>query len=270
MGYTKISWFGIISSIIELFAVFLHFFGQVLSQEVTRAVTVFINRINRKGRIVSKATGFTAVVTAANLNPTIFTQFWLTKFGILKENDFQKPGSLFSPLAVNVNAEGFSLLVVPERIQIGFTSFEFAVKAGQKTLRSTIGKIVKELPHTPFGAVGFNFEWLLIPNKPNEMKRIERNFFLSEYNPLLKEFKGRDSHFGCYLSKDVGWARLKLDIKPITLSKEGAGLQLAFNYNTDLEGENKGKTVCSFLENWDLAFKSSNKLASLLGKGWSK
>lgn len=217
-----------------------------------------------------KLVNYTAVVAAANLNPTIFTQSWLTKFDILKEEDFQKQTTLFTPLAVNVTGEGFTLMVVPERIQIGFLSSDVATRSGQTILRRSIGKIVKELPHTPFLAVGFNFDWVLIPVNPEEIAKIEREYFMSESNPLAKEFSRQNAHFGCYVSKDISWARLKLDIKPVTLKGKEEALQMTFNYHLDLEGEDKDKRVCAFLENWDEACELSEKLSNLLGKGWSK
>lgn len=217
-----------------------------------------------------KFVNYTAVVAAANLNPTIFTQLWLTKFDILKEEDFQKQSTLFTPLAVNATGEGFSLMVVPERIQIGFLSSDVATRSGQEILRRSIGTIVKELPHTPFLAVGFNIDWVLVPVNPEEIAKIERTFFMSENNPLAKEFSNQNAHFGCYLSKDVNWARLKLDIKPVTLRDKELALQMTFNYHLDLEGEDKDKSVCSFLENWNEACELSEKLSNLLGKGWSK
>ena len=217
-----------------------------------------------------KLVNYTAVVAAANLNPTIFTQSWLTKSGIFNEKDFQNQGTLFTPLAVNATGEGFTLMVVPERIQIGFLSSDVATRSGQTILRRSIGKIVKELPHTPFLAVGFNFDWILVPANPEEIAKIEREFFISESNPLAEEFSTQNAHFGCYLSKDFNWARLKLDIKPVTLKERELALQMTFNYHLDLEGEDKDKSVCSFLENWDEACELSEKLSNLLGKGWSK
>lgn len=217
-----------------------------------------------------KLVNYTAVVAAANLNPTIFTQLWLTRFGILKEEDFQKQSTLFTPLAVNATGEGFTLMVVPERIQVGFLSADVATRSGQNILRRSIGTIVKELPHTPLLAVGFNFDWVLIPESPKEIAKIERTFFVSESNPLAGEFSSPNAHFGCYLSKDISWARLKLDIKPITLKDKGPALQMTFNYHLDLEGEDKDKNVCSFLENWNGACEWSEKLSNIFGKGWSQ
>ena len=217
-----------------------------------------------------KLVNCTAVVAAANLNPTIFTQLWLTKFDILKEEDFQRRSTLFTPLAVTATGEGFTLMVVPERIQIGFSSSDIAARSGQNILRRSIGKIVKALPHTPLLAVGFNFDWMLLPVNPKEIANIERKFFISENNPLGTEFSSQSAHFGCYLSKDINWARLKLDIKPVTLKDEEPALQMTFNYHLDLEGEDKDKSLCSFLENWNGACELSEKLSNLLGKGWSK
>ncbi len=217
-----------------------------------------------------KLVNYTAVVAAANLNPTIFTQSWLTKFGILKETDFHKQSTLFTPLAVNATGKGFTLMVVPERIQIGFLSADVATRSGQTILKRSIGTIINELPHTPLLAVGFNFDWVLVPEDSKEIAKIEKKLFISESNPLAKEFGSPNANFGCYLSKDISWARLKLDIKPVTLKDNEPALQMTFNFHLDLEGEDKDKSVCAFLENWDEACELSEKLSNRLGKGWSK
>ena len=80
-----------------------------------------------------------------------------------------------------------------------------------------VGRIASELPHTPFQAVGFNMGWVLFPLNQKELDSWERQSFLAERNPLAKFFKEKNSHFGCYLSKDFKMGRLKLDIKPVTL-----------------------------------------------------
>lgn len=216
-----------------------------------------------------KATGFNVVVAATNLNPSIFSQLWLVKQKIFSESDFQTDGTVFSPLAVNVSAPGFSLTVVPDRLQLGFASAEKNDEVSLK-IKRVVGKIATELPHTPFQAIGFNMGWVLLPQEGRELASLERRFFLAEKNPLAKFFKEKHSHFGCYLSKDFTAGRLKLDIKPVRLVDGTQSIQAAFNYHLDLEPDERVEQIHQFISMWDAAYTQANELVTELGKGWSQ
>ena len=216
-----------------------------------------------------KPTGFTAVIAAGNLNPTIFTQVWLVKQEIIEESDLNNLSTLFTPLAVTAGCKDFTLMVVPERIQITFSNVEDKVANHQKILKRTLGRIVSELPHTPYQAVGFNMGWLLVPINPKDVNSIEQKYFLSKDNPIAKYFREKNCHFGCYLSKNLKIGRLKLDIKPVTLSQGSQAIQLAFNFHLDVQGEERAQQISSFLNNWNLAYAEASKLVKSLGKGWS-
>lgn len=216
-----------------------------------------------------KPTGFNVVLAATNLNPSIFSLLWLTKQKIFSEADIQAEGSIFAPFTVNVVASGLNLTVIPDRLQLGFPSAgkddEVALK-----IQRVVGRIASELPHTPFQAVGFNMGWVLIPLNQKELDSWERQSFLAERNPLAKFFKEKNSHFGCYLSKDFKMGRLKLDIKPVTLVDATKSLQAAFNYHLDLTVDEPVKQIHDFLALWDVAYTQANEMVTELGKGWSQ
>ena len=216
-----------------------------------------------------KPTGFNVVLAATNLNPSIFSLLWLVKQKIFSEADIQTEGSIFSPFTVNVVAPGLSLTVIPDRLQLGFLSAEKDAQVALKIQR-VVGRIVSELPHTPFQAVGFNMGWVLLPQDQNELDSLERQSFLAERNPLAKFFKEKNSHFGCYLSKDFKMGRLKLDIKPVTLVEGEKSLQAAFNFHLDIKVDEPVKQIHDFLALWNPAYTLAKEMVTELGKGWSK
>jgi hypothetical protein len=218
---------------------------------------------------VPKPTGFNVVVAATNLNPSIFTQLWLVRNNIFEESDIQAEVSVFSPLTVNVVAPGVSLTVVPDRLQLGFPPSELTDDIPSK-LKSIIGKIASELPHTPFQAIGFNMGWILTPERQEDMGGLERRFFLNTRNPLARFFKDRSSHFGSYLSKDFMMGRLKLDIKPVSLVGGQQALQAVFNFHLDLTGEDKVRQIQKFLDIWKMAHDQADEMVTELGRGWSQ
>lgn len=214
-----------------------------------------------------------AVVVATNLNPSIFSQLWLIKHNIFQANDFENNDKcVFTPIAVNVITEECNFTAVPERVQLDFSA---NVSTHKSLLMRTLGTIVKELPHTPYTAVGFNFNWRLWPANHGEFAKINRTLFLAKDNPLAKIFSQDDCRFGSYLSKNVQLGRLRLEIKPIFLPtpKEPdrtEALQLTFNFNLDLRSENRPQEIIDFLGFWDSAHDTAVDIVTALGQGWSK
>lgn len=216
-----------------------------------------------------KPTGFNVVLAATNLNPSIFSLLWLVKQKIFSEADIQTEGSVFSPLAVNVVVPGVSLTVIPDRLQLGFRPAEEDAGVALK-IQQVVGRIASELPHTPFQAVGFNMGWVLLPQDEKVLDSLERRLFLAEKNPLARFFKEKNSHFGCYLSKDFKMGRLMVDIKPVTLVDGKKSLQTAFNFHLDLTVNETVKQIHEFLALWDVAHTQAKEMVNELGKGWSQ
>jgi len=204
------------------------------------------------------------VIVAGNFNPTIFTQLWLVKHEVFSPEDVQA-NFVFTPMAVNISTQEISFLAVPDRIQLGFLNEKVNF---QKLIQKTLVRIVRELHHTPFQAVGFNFAWNLSLENPKEFGKLNRKLFLSPGNPLAKYFDEEPCRFGSYLSKNVDMGRLRLDIKPILASTKDSSyecLHFAFNYNLTLKEEDKSKQIIEFLGSWDKAFSMSTEMLKTIG-----
>src|SRR5271166_1761428 len=105
--------------------------------------------------MLNQLVGASVVITARQFNPSVMSQLWLVRQGLLAE-DQMLPNFVFTDLLVQVRTQNFSLLVVPEQFQF----FPQAKESEQQELiQQKVGRIVRSLPHTPFKAVGLNFTW---------------------------------------------------------------------------------------------------------------
>jgi hypothetical protein len=212
-----------------------------------------------------------AVLLAENLNPSIFRETWLVKEGVFTENEIKVEESFFSSTAVNVLTPHVALLVVPERLQLAFKTDE----KQDEIIMKTIGNIVKALPHTPYKAIGFNFDWVTEPTDQNNFPKTLQEMFLSDKNPLRNSFNTEDTRFGMYVSKDELEMRLSLDMKPIIGSGEKAGkeaLKFHFNFHKSISIDNREKAVEIISETakkWLDAKKISEDIVKEVSKGWT-
>lgn len=198
----------------------------------------------------------TAVIVAQQFNPSIITQLWLVKNEILSENDFRE-GCITSPMVSQINSREFSLLTLPDRLQ--FIPNDAAGENGS-LVTTKLGNIVSRLPHTPYSGIGFNFTWHLDPEKTG-IKEFTKSIFYRE-TPLFREFGTEDARYGGYLSKNALGCRLRLDIKPITISApiKKEYLQFAFNFHRNLTTENRAEEILSLLNRWDEAKNLSSQI----------
>jgi hypothetical protein len=179
--------------------------------------------------------GSVVVVVAQKFKPSVINQLWLVQRGLLGEDEFQ-PGCIFTDMIVQVRSRRFHMLVVPEQLQ-----FVPNVPAGeeQDLIVDKVGTIVRTLPHTPFRALGLNFNWLLAP-PDGDVARLTKQLFFREGPALYRHFTTGDAHFGAYLSKDFLEFRLQLDVKPILVPGENGPqgrVLFAFNFHVDLKEE---------------------------------
>lgn len=188
------------------------------------------------------------VIVAENLNPSIFRETWLVKEGVFTEEEIIVPKSFFSSVSVNVVTPSAELLIVPERLQLTLKTDE----KQDEIVKRVLGNIVKALPHTPYRAVGINFQWILEFSDQSKLPKVTQEIFLSEENPLRNIFDTEDTVVGVYLSKDELEMRLKLNVKPIKGSGIKVGKEaLQFDFNFDKSINNPEKATGIVLETTD-------------------
>ncbi|MHC4400542.1 MAG: hypothetical protein ACYTG0_12775 [Planctomycetota bacterium] len=176
--------------------------------------------------------GSNLVVTAHHFNPSIFSQLWLARNGVLGEDEFS-PGCLFSDQVANVESLGFGLLVVPPQMQ--FVP-RVSPDCQGDLVRDKVGTIVRALPHTPYTAIGLNFLWHAVP-EDGDVAALTRVLFFTPDRGICQLFDADDARFGAYFSRDALGCRLKLDVKPISRQREDGRrelVQFAFNFHLDV------------------------------------
>lgn len=168
-----------------------------------------------------------AVLIAEGLNMAIFQQFWFVDNNILKREEF-RDGTMFTPIAVNIVSDGFSVLIMNDRIQMEITS---RFDESSSTVERVLGGIAKQLPQTPFRALGINFNHLLEFEPTVDFAGATRELFMTQQNPIAKYFTNADVQCGFYSSMNFETGRLKLDIKPVQDMMDGAKQKLLLNFN---------------------------------------
>lgn len=199
------------------------------------------------------------VIVAQSLNPSVFSELWLVRNGILEEG-IRSAESFFSPVAARVTTADFELLVLPERLQFAPGR---PTDDAQQLVHRTVGRIVELLPHTPYRAFGINFEWSASTEDQALFCASIRRMFVPEASEVHSHFSEPDARFGGYLSKDALGFRLRLDIKPISRERDGIkaeGLLYHFNFNLDLCTDRPADEIQEGIGKWGEARRLSQEI----------
>jgi len=204
------------------------------------------------------------VLLARNLNPSVFSQLWLVREGIVGEKDFAED-CVFTPIAARVLTPDFQLLALPDRLQFALTHRS---KNDSKLITDRVTNIVQKLEHTPYTAIGANFHWHVAPDAPGHFVEFMRGLFVRPEIPLYDEFSANDARFGAYMSKDIFEVRLKLDIRPMRPARVEKGAEVAeflrfhFNYHLDLTYGKPIDQILDFIRKWDVMKSKSEEIVS--------
>jgi hypothetical protein len=208
------------------------------------------------------------VIVAHHFNPTITDQVWLVQYGIVNQDELAGP-YVFTDMLVQVPTRNFHLLIVPDRCQLTPSP---EVSDQQALIVDRLGRLVGLLPHTPYRAIGLNFNFQFSPANGDIEAFGKTRFFVRE-SPLHGLFADQGSRFGSYLSKTFHNGRLKLDIKPAKITTADAQyevMQFAFNFNLELPKEDKVTTLKDFLNRWNEAAKVAHDTVHAACQGFDQ
>lgn len=203
------------------------------------------------------------VVVARQFNPSVFSQLWLVRHGLVGEDAF-RDGCIFSDALAQVNTDDFNLLVVPPRAQFIANVPE---EAQQRLIVEKMSQLVRALPETPYRAVGFNMKWKVTANGDSVAEMSRRLAFVPN-SPMHSLFDTQDARFGSILSKDSFGCRLNLTVKPeVADGEEGEFLVFAFNYHRDIRPEDEAiPIIVKTLEQWDNAREEASTIVHCAGE----
>lgn len=214
------------------------------------------------------------VILAKDFNPTIFKPFWLKKNDIFFEQELQ--GSIvITPVAVQIPTENFHFTVLPDRVQMVMPR---NYSEAENDVDRVLGGIVKTLPHTPYTAVGLNFNYLIAPDSEDKFSEWNRKLFASSLSRKIQSPKDNNSRFGNYVSFDFLETRLKIDMKPIKALGNIESLCKSWHENQDLirinvnfhsdvgNMDSPEKAIIENLNKWTQALAYSEKLTKMISE----
>jgi len=214
------------------------------------------------------------VIIAKDFNVSIFKPFWLLKNNIFREEELQG-NIVITPPAVQIPTQNFQFTVLPDRLQV-FMSRKYP--DAEADIARIIGGVVKTLPHTPYTAVGLNFNYLVAPEAEDAFSNWNRDLFASPLSSKIQSTKNRKARFGSYVSFDVLGTRLNIDIKPVKASNDietlckswRAGqdlIRVNLNFHSDVV--NSKSAVDSILDKvakWNEALVLSQKIIGMISE----
>ncbi len=208
------------------------------------------------------------VIIAKDFNISIFKPFWLIKNNIFREEELSG-NILITPPAVQIPSKNFQFIVLPDRLQIAIPR---EYPEAQSDINRIIGGIVTVLPHTPYTAVGLNFNYLVAHEAQDTFSKWERTLFASSFSNKVLSAKDANTRFGSYLSLDALGTRLKIDIKPTNAGENIEALcnswhpgqnltRMHFNFHTDVTNTDApAQLVVDKLGKWTESFALSQEL----------
>lgn len=198
------------------------------------------------------------LVIVGDFIPSKFDKYYFLKNNIFNEEDILEQ-SVFVGEFCQLLTNKYSLLILPNQLV-------FNELIPQKD--DALGKIMEQIASTSefaASALGYNLHWYI---HADNTKEIAKKYFYNENSALIKNFfDTADSNYGCYVSKDFGKARLKLDIKPNILKHPVTGeeniLVFAFNFHYDLNEVNFKVEILSILKELNSYNNEAEKIMSI-------
>lgn len=201
-----------------------------------------------------------AVLVAESFNLNIFQPLWLIDNEIITRTEIESGTSFNTPVAVSISTDTFDLLIIPERIQLSLKNDEDNAKDNIKRI---IGGIVNKLPHTPYSAIGLNFNYTLTSNNQDSFVRKTKELFMTDTNPLASEFNTDDVRVGIYASKDIFGSRLRVDVKPIINKDRNEAVQVNCNIHRNVTSATEIEDIISNISKMN---EYTNNLTNILNK----
>lgn len=204
------------------------------------------------------------VILAQSFNPSIFNRYWLVSNEFI-DDKIILPNSVFAPNVTQVATKEFSLLVLPEQLQFNSLADN---KDFKSDIEKTLKPIVSRLKEIPYKACGINFHWF-VDDEAIGIGELSKKFFYYNNSRLHQEFQSEDSRYGVYMSKNFENARVKLDVKPTSVTENSTGvknefIQFSFNFHIDLAQGSASQELINFINNWSKFKTEAEKLTSLV------
>lgn len=209
------------------------------------------------------------IIVGHDVNISIFKPPWLIKHNIFSEDELSAGDVVFSQSLVQVPAGSFDFLAIPDRIQMRLSPECTDVPS---KLLCVLGGLVTTLPHTPLSAIGFNFEYVVLPKNDSEYLDWNCAEFQTSFARKICDSKTA-VRFGSYCAFDALDMRIQVDIKPGRARTSGhdeppndssrpEAMIGKINFHKDLEAPLRPNEVLESLGRWADAEDIAKELMS--------
>lgn len=217
------------------------------------------------------------VIVGHDINISILKAPWLVNQGILREAEISNGDAVFTSACVQINAEAFEFLALPDRIQMRLKEDS---PDAQANLLRVLGGIATTLPHTPFTAIGLNFEFLLRPDGDIAFEVWNRSRFSAPSS--LDATGDMDTvRFGAYYSLDALAMRVRVNMRPVRefgtkgseepeRESQDETMLAHFNFNHDLVPAASAPDILQVLGKWVDAATYAAEIAAMECKTTAK
>lgn len=181
------------------------------------------------------------IVIVGDFNPGLFDKYFFIKHSILLEQDILETSHFLSDVCI-LNTNEFALTIVGNQLAITDLKSDLNIQKIIEVLKKIIS-----VGQYQARAMGVNFHWYLFSEE--KTSEISKKYFYNENEILTNTFFNEENvSYGIYLSKDFGLSRMKLDIKPATVTQIGSEneqrvIAFTFNFHSDLKNENTNQVM---------------------------
>ena len=172
---------------------------------------------------VYKLIGANVTILANTHNPSIATRDWLLNKGVFEEPVVE---SINTPVFSMSKTKRYQLVVDDRRLVISATQQPSA--DDYRIMNGIAERYVRNLPETPYTAVGHNFSWLAEAKDAEELAKLTRQLFVGPKLHLEADLVGIDYQIGAILKYSHHGFVVTLKAEP---SLQPVGLQTSVNYH---------------------------------------
>lgn len=200
------------------------------------------------------------IVIVGEFNLRKFDKFFFIKNNIFAEEEILD-NSIFNDININVKTSKYNLILTPTQCSISLINMDL-----EDDIHLIANKIVA-ISDISAKAIGINYQYYMFTE--GNLVEISKKYFYHDGNPLLTNFfNTEDTVYGYYVSKDFKDARLKLDIKPasvtnLTEQKVEEILLFSFNFHIDVNEINTKDFIIKNLNEASEYLEESRKIMSI-------
>lgn len=199
------------------------------------------------------------VLIAKDVNQSIFSPAWLLKHGILLDEEAGGDDFVFARGLTRVRTPAFQLLVLPDRLQMRLALESDAADA---LIMRVVGGVVKTLPHTPFSAIGLNFQYQFEPTDAASFHEWDLARFAAPWALKTTDRDNPRTRYGCTFAYDA-YDGARMRVRAVVSAKDDEAappqmepnmppyvVEIHCNLHRDLKPETSTTQIIRTLAHW--------------------